>query len=134
MRGTPVRRAVSRIRATKKRSFTTATTRAPETVSREAVEPPESSCSPELIVLLAKAEPVAVPLGDVREGGQATHPVEVHRAEQMIRVVLDHPREEVLGHEVYPLGLPVIAREPDRGVARHPAPHVGHGQAAFPAL
>src|SRR5262245_51595169 len=84
--GTSVRRAVSRIRATKKRSLTAATTR--------------PSGGEELILLLPDAQPVPVPLRQVRQRGQVPHPVDVDGAEEMIRLVLDDAGEEVLGHEI----------------------------------
>src|SRR5262249_49278713 len=73
------RRAVSRKRATKKRSLTTATA---------------------LIVLLLIAEPVLVPLGQVRQGGEVLHPVHVDDAVQVVRLVLDDASEELLGDHV----------------------------------
>src|SRR5262245_33813728 len=82
----PARRAVSRKRATKKRSLTTATA---------------------LIVLLRIAEPVLVPLGKVREGHEVLHAVEVDDAVQVVRLVLDDAREELLGDHVELLPRPI---------------------------
>src|SRR5262245_45501730 len=81
----PTRRAVSRIRATKNRSLTAATT---------------------LIVLLRVAEPVLVPLGQMRQRRQISHPVEVHHAVQVVGLVLDHAGEELLRDRV---DLPAVA-------------------------
>src|SRR5262249_43935805 len=105
------RRAVSRIRATKKRSLTTATT---------------------LIVLLRVAEPVLVPFRQMGERREVPHAVQIHHAVQMIGLVLDDAREEFLGDEVDLAPVPIVALEPDGGVARHHAPHVGHRQTALP--
>src|SRR5215475_8776928 len=81
MSGVPTSLAVSLIRATKKRSFTTPTT---------------------LIVLLLYPQPVLVPLREVGQRGEVTHAIEVDTAVEMIRFVLDDPREELLGHAVDP--------------------------------
>src|SRR5262245_29703365 len=109
----PARRAVSRIRATKKRSLTTATA---------------------LIVLLRVAQPVLVPLGQVSERREVPHPVDVHDAVEMIRLVLDHPSEELLRHGVDLAAIPIVGLEPDRRVAGHYAAHVRHGEASLPAV
>src|SRR5207302_797241 len=107
--GTSASLAVSRMRATKNRSRTTAITRGSA-----------------LVILLADAQPVLVPLGNVAEGPEVTHAVDVDDAVQVVGLVLDDPREEVLGEEADAVGLAVVAVEPHRGVARHHAPHVGH--------
>src|SRR5260370_1371936 len=88
--GVPTRRAVSRMRATKKRSRTTATTFigwAP---------------AARLVVLLLVAEPVAIPLGQMREGGEVPHPIEVDPAVQLIGLVLGDPGQEFLVHHADP--------------------------------
>src|SRR6266849_10981269 len=75
--GVPTRRAVSRMRATKKRSRTTATTFI------------GWASAARLVVLLLVAEPVAIPLGQMREGGEVPHPIEIDPAVQVIGLVLD---------------------------------------------
>src|SRR5437867_12174331 len=95
----PVRRAVSRIRATKKRSLTAATT---------------------LIVLLRVAEPVATPLRQMGQGGEVPHPVHVHDAVEMIGLVLEHAREELLGDDAQLVPGPIVGLEPHGGVAGDP--------------
>src|SRR4051812_21788905 len=121
--GTPASRAVSLIRATKKRSLTIATTWGAMS------GPPMSS-----IILLTDAERVALPLGDEGQAREVAHPVRVDDALQVVGLVLDHPREELLRHEIDPLAGTVEALEPHLGEARHAPAHVGDGQAALPAL
>src|SRR6202022_607301 len=116
--GVPTRRAVSRMRATKKRSRTTATT----------------FIVASLVVLLLVAEPVAVPLGEMREGGEVAHPVEVDAAVQVVGLVLDDAGEELLGHHVDRVALAIERLEAHAGEARDHAPHVGHRDAALPAV
>src|SRR6266481_743583 len=89
-RTAPARRAVSRIRATKKRSLTAATA---------------------LIVLLRIAEPVLAPLGQVGQGGEVLHAVQVHDAVEVVRLVLDDPGEELLGDCADLLPRPIIGLE-----------------------
>src|SRR5262249_5405685 len=113
VRGVPTNRAVSLIRATKNRSLTTPTT---------------------LIVLLLYPQPVLVPLREVGERGEVSHAVEVDTAVEVIRLVLDHSREELLGHPVDPRAFPIVALAPDRRIPRHHAAHVGDGEAAFPSV
>src|SRR5882762_3952719 len=127
--GTPASRATSRMRATKKRSDTTATTRAVA-----CGDPEGASVEPVLVTLLADAEPVALPLRDVAERAHVTDPVHVDDAVEVVRLVLDHAGEEVLGDELDGIALPVEALEPHRRVARHHTPHVGHREAALPAV
>src|SRR5258707_923714 len=108
--GVPTRRAVSRMRATKKRSRTTATTFigwAP---------------AARLVVLLLVAEPVAIPLGQMREGGEVPHPIEVDPAVQVIGLVLGDAGEEFLGHHVDPAALAVEGLEPHTAEARDRSP------------
>src|SRR5713101_8157289 len=111
--GTPASRAVSRIRATKNRSVTTATTG----------EPPDVM---DLIGLLGHAEGVALPLGEERERGEVAHAVDVDDPVQVIGLVLDDPREEVLGHEVHAPALAVVTFQAHGGVTRNAPAHVGH--------
>src|SRR6058998_2106224 len=119
--GTPASRPVSRIRATKKRSLTTARTGA-STPSRASVG------------LFTVAEPVLVPLGDVGERGEIAHAVEVDDPVQVVGLVLADPREEVLRDEVHRLPLAVQALQAHGRVAGHHAAHVGDREAALPAL
>src|SRR5205085_944219 len=127
--GTPVSRATSRMRATKKRSTTTATTRVVA-----CGDPEGASVEPVLVTLLADAEPVALPLRDVTERAHVTDPVHVDDAVEVVRLVLDHAGEEVLGDELDGVALPVETLEAHRRVARHHAPHIGHREAALPAV
>src|SRR5712671_642849 len=120
--GVPTRRAVSRMRATKKRSRTTATTFI------------GWASAARLVVLLLVAEPVAVPLGQMREGGEVPHPVEVDPAVQVVGLVLDDAGEELLGHHVDQAALAVERLETHAAEARDHAPHVGHREAALPAV
>src|SRR5215472_3395264 len=113
MSGVPTSLAVSLIRATKKRSFTTPTT---------------------LIVLLLYPQPVLAPLGKVGQRREVTHAVEVDTGMEMIRLVLDDPREELLGHAVDARPLAIVAFEADRGEPGDHATHVGDGEAAFPSV
>src|SRR5688572_31854537 len=105
------------MRATKNRSLTTARTR-----------------SALLLTLLADAEPVAVPLGDVAERPHVGDTVDVDDAVQVVGLVLDHPREEILGHQADLIALAIETLQPDGGMARNHAAHVGHREAAFPAV
>src|SRR6202008_4960327 len=116
--GTPARRAVSRMRATKNRSRTTATTREP---------------SPSLVILFADPQPVLVPFGDVAEGPEIRHAVDVDDALEMVGLVLDHPGEEVLRDQVHRVGLAIVALQPHRRDSRHHAAHIGDGETALPA-
>src|SRR2546428_554405 len=90
--GTPASRATSRIRATKKRSETTATTRAVA-----GCDPGWASLEPVLVTLLADAKPVALPLRDVAERAHVADPVHVDDAVEVVGLVLDHAGEELLG-------------------------------------
>src|SRR5215831_20233562 len=83
--GTPASRAVSRIRATKKRSLTTATTEAPGDVI------PTGS-----IGRLGDPEGISLPFGEERQRRDVAHAVDVDDPVEMIGLVLDDPREEVL--------------------------------------
>src|SRR5882762_10092173 len=74
--GVPTMRAVSLIRATKKRSFTTATT---------------------LIVLLLIPQPVLVPLREMGQRREVAHPVEIDHPVKVVGLVLDDAGEELLG-------------------------------------
>src|SRR5262245_50401120 len=96
--GTPARRAVARMRATKKRSLTTASTVAAGAALSAAA----------LILLLLQAEPVALPLGDERQGGQILHAIDVHDPLEVIGLVLDDAGEEILGHQVHALAVAVV--------------------------
>src|SRR5262245_40867980 len=102
----PDSRACSRNRATKKRSLTTATA---------------------LIVLLHIAEPVLVPLGQVRQRGEVLHAVDVDDTVQVVRLVLDDSSEELLRDDVELLAHPIVGLETHGGVARHHSAHVGNG-------
>src|SRR3989441_654664 len=151
-RGTPARRAVSRMRATKKRSLTTARTGRywPEPGDGPATAWGESGAmsGPPMfriwgaisgplmssIALLADAEPVPLPLGNVGEGRQVAHTIEVHVPVEMIGLVLGDACEEVLGIDDVARAFTVVKLEPDRRVAGHDAPHVGNRQAALPAV
>src|SRR3989449_3368749 len=116
-RGTRVSLAVSRMRATKNRSRTTAITAAST-----------------LVILLADPQPVLVPLGDVAEGPEVAHAVDVDDAVQMVGLVLDHAGEELLGVHDLPVALAVVVLQAHRRVARHHPPHVGHRETPFPAV
>src|SRR5215831_9227913 len=94
----PDRRACSRNRATKKRSLTTAIV---------------------LIVLLHIAEPVLVPLGQVRQRGEVLHAIDVDDPVQVVRFVLDDAGEELLGDDVELLARPIVGLEAHRGVPRN---------------
>src|SRR5262245_18839816 len=138
-RGTPARRAVSRMRATKKRSLTTARTGPPfwGAISGPLVWGVWGAISGPLmssIALLTDAEPVLLPLGNVGESGEIAHPIEVHVTVEVIGLVLGDACEEVLRVDDLPGALAVEIFEPDRRVAWHHAPHVGHRDAAFPPV
>src|SRR6266508_6059880 len=109
----PARRAVSRIRATKKRSLTTATA---------------------LIVLLRIAEPVPAPLGQVGQGGEVLHAVHVDEAVEIVRLVLHDAGDELPGDHAELFPRPIKGLEAHRRVARYHAPHVRDGQTPFPAV
>src|SRR2546425_10739242 len=113
-RGTSARRAVSRMRATKKRSVTTATTRGP------------------LLILLDDSEPVLVPLREMTERGEVRHPIDVHDAVQMVGLVLDDAREEIFCDQIDLLPVTVVAHQADGAIPRHLPSHVGHRETAFP--
>src|SRR5207244_6167724 len=87
-----------------------------------------------LVVLLGRAEPVPVPLGEMREGAEVAHSIDVDDPVQMIALVLDHPREKVGGLEVDRLALTVAGLEPYRGPARDDAAHVGNRETTLPAV
>ena len=53
---------------------------------------------------------------------------------EVIGLVLDDPGEELLGHAVDPGARAIVRFDPDRGVARDHAAHVGHGQTPFPPV
>src|SRR5262245_20516244 len=120
---TPASRPVSRIRATKNRSLTTARTGAPP-----------SPAGLGSVVLFTDAEPVLVPLGDVGERGKVAHAIEIDLAVEMVGLVLAHAREEILGDYVDRLALAIEALQTHRGEAGHHPPHVGDRKAPFPAL
>src|SRR5574342_369253 len=111
--GVPTMRAVSLMRATKNRSLTTATA---------------------LIVLLLDAEPVLVPLGEMSERREVAHAIEVDDAVEVVGLVLDDAREELLRLALDAASFPVIRVEPNGGEPRHHPAHVGHGETALPAL
>src|SRR5207253_222500 len=113
----------------KKRSVTTATTRAVAGCGRTC-----AWLSPRLVTLLADAEPVALPLRDVAERAHVTDPIDVDDAVEVVRLVLDDAREEILGDELDGVARAIEAFEPHRRVARGHAPHVGHREAALPAV
>src|SRR5439155_1394664 len=77
------------------------------------------------IGLFTGAEPVLVPLGDVGERREVAHPVQVHHAVQVVALVLDDAREEVLGDQAHGPRVTVVALEADRAVARHDPTQVG---------
>src|SRR5439155_1230540 len=147
---TPVSLPVSRMRETKNRSLTTASTglaaRAPAP-GLAASEPTDDSGSrhpvgerrggaalapPDVdsIGLFTGAEPVLVPLGDVGERREAAHPVQIHHAVQVVALVLDDAREEVLGDQAHRLRVAVVALEPDRAAARQRDTEVGGAEAS----
>ena len=66
-----------------------------------------------------------MPFGQVSERRQVAHAVEVDDPVQMIGLVLDDPREEILGEDLDAARLAVVAFEPDGGVPRHTPAHVG---------
>src|SRR5206468_7152374 len=74
------------MRATKKRSLTTARTGASPSPAR-----------PGSVVLFTDAEPVLVPLGDVGERGEIAHAVEVDLPVQVIGLVLEHATDHLNG-------------------------------------
>src|SRR5262245_56703937 len=115
---TPASRPVSRMRATKNRSLTTARTGACP-----------SPAKPGSVVLFTDAEPVLVPLGDVGERGEIAHAVEINLAVEVIGLVLAHAREEVLRDDVDLLALAVEALQAHRGVTRHHPTHVRNREA-----
>src|SRR5262245_13265009 len=109
------------MRATKKRSLTTART-GPSPPSRASVS------------LFTVAEPVLVPLGDVGEGDETAHAIEIDDPVQVVGLVLADPREEVFRDQVDRLALAVQALQPYGRVAGHHAAHVGDRATARPPL
>src|SRR5215510_2008672 len=113
MSGVPTSLAVSLMRATKKRSLTTPTT---------------------LIVLLLDPQPVLVPLRKVGQRREVAHAIQIDLAVQMVRLVLDHASEELLGLAGDPDAVAVVGLEPDSRVPRNHPAHVRHREAPFPAI
>src|SRR5262249_33258029 len=83
-----------------------------------------SAVTADLVILLVVAEPVLVPLGQVRERGEVPHAVEVDDTVEVIGLVLDDAREELLCHGVDRLPVSAIGLEAHRRVPGHHAPHV----------
>src|SRR5262249_35316466 len=98
----PTIRAVSLMRATKKRSLTTAT-------ALIDLQPVSS------IILLVVPQPVLVPLREVGQRREVAHPVEIDRAVEVVGLVLDDPGQELLGEAFDPAPLAVKRVEPHRG-------------------
>src|SRR5438046_478203 len=117
------------MRATKNRSLTTASAGASGRASRSepALAPP---APPGSVALFTEAEPVLVPLGDVRERREIAHPVQVHEPVEMVGLVLDDAREEVLGDEIERPALAVEAMQAHRRVAGMQHANIRHGAAA----
>src|SRR5439155_13887396 len=111
------------MRATKNRSLTTA---------RTGASP--SPAWPGSVVLFTEAEPVLVPLGDVGERGEIAYAVEVDHPVQVVRLMLAHAREEVLGDDVDRLALPVVTLQTHRREAWHHPAHVRNRETPLPAL
>ncbi len=53
---------------------------------------------------------------------------------EVVGLVLDHPREELLGHHVDRIALPIERLEPNGRRPRDDAAHVGHGEATLPPV
>src|SRR5262245_65539533 len=77
-------------------------------------------------------QPVPGPLLEVAERGQVAHAVHVNLAVQVIRLVLEDPREEILRHQLDPFALSPVRLEPHRRVSRGDTAEVRDGQAALP--
>src|SRR5439155_11390651 len=87
-----------------------------------------------LVVLFSHAEGIALPFGDERQARKILHAVDVHDALEVVGLVLDHPGEKLLGHEVHLLAGAIAALETNLSEPRHASAHVGHRQAPFPAV
>src|SRR5437867_11192805 len=113
------------MRATKNKSLTRASTGL--AVRAPALAPPDV----ESVGLFTDAEPVLVPLGDVAERREVAHPVEVHRTPQVVALVLDHAREEVLGVHAHLLPAGVVALVPFPSVATYQPPPICDREASL---
>ncbi len=87
-----------------------------------------------IVVFVVSRGVIARVLLEVGQRFEALHAIEEQHAVEMIGLVLDDARGEILQLELEALAVAIERRHLDVLRARHAAAHFGNAQAAFPAL